>query len=155
MLLRLLRSYRPRTKTDTHLRVPTQGNTTATHSENMAEEGDNSPPIVSEPQPASIPLHWQMLSAAVLAQITVSIVTQGVPTLAPFIQADLGLSHAQVGLCNSAIMTGSLCSMFLAGWVVDTYGERSALVWGAMSRLESLFGVCPWPCRVLSEETIA
>lgn len=113
--------------------MPTQGNTTATHSENMAEEGDNSPPIVSEPQPASIPLHWQMLSAAVLAQITVSVVTQGVPTLAPFIQADLGLSHGQVGLCNSAIMTGSLCSMFLAGWVVDTYGERSALVWGNLA----------------------
>jgi MFS family permease len=71
-----------------------------------------------------------MLSIALLAQITVSIVTQGVPILAPFIQADLGLTRGQVGLFNSALMAGSLVSMFAAGWVVDMKGERTALVWG-------------------------
>jgi MFS family permease len=77
-----------------------------------------------------LPLHWLMLGIALLAQITVSIVTQGVPILAPFMQADLGLTRAQVGLFNSAIMAGSLVSMFAAGWVVDVQGERAALVWG-------------------------
>jgi MFS family permease len=77
-----------------------------------------------------IPRHWLMLSIALLAQITVSIVTQGVPILAPFLQADLGLTRSQVGLFNSAIMAGSLTSMFAAGWIVDVKGERTALMWG-------------------------
>ena len=78
----------------------------------------------------SIPLHWLMLGIALLAQVTVSIVTQGVPTLAPFLQADLGLTRGQVGLFNSAVTAGSLVSMFAAGWVVDVKGERAALIWG-------------------------
>jgi MFS family permease len=78
----------------------------------------------------AIPLHWLMLGVALLAQITVSIVTQGVPTLAPFLQADLGLTRGQVGLFNSAVTAGSLVSMFAAGWVVDVKGERAALIWG-------------------------
>ncbi len=77
-----------------------------------------------------IPLHWLMLSIALLAQITVSVVTQGVPTLAPFLQADLGLTRGQVGLFNSAVTAGSLVSMLAAGWVVDVQGERAALIWG-------------------------
>jgi MFS family permease len=91
------------------------------------------PPSLSIPPTQTrlgIPLHWLMLGIALLAQITVSIVTQGVPILAPFMQADLGLTRGQVGLFNSAIMAGSLVSMFAAGWVVDVQGERAALVWG-------------------------
>ncbi|MGH8005917.1 MAG: MFS transporter [Candidatus Binatia bacterium] len=77
-----------------------------------------------------IAVHWQMLGLALLAQITVSIIGQGVPILAPFIQADLALTRGQVGLCNSAIMAGSLASMTVAGWMVDIKGERAALIWG-------------------------
>lgn len=83
-----------------------------------------------QPTRAIIPVHWLMLSIALLAQITVSIVTQGVPILAPFLQSDLGLTRGQVGLFNSAIMAGSLTSMFASGWVVDVKGERAALMWG-------------------------
>lgn len=68
-----------------------------------------------------------MLSIALMAQIAVSIVTQGVPTLAPFLQADLNLTHAQVGLFNSALMIGSSLALFGAGWLVDFKGERLAL----------------------------
>lgn len=67
---------------------------------------------------------------AIVAQVTVSIVTQGVPTLAPFLQADLGLTRGEVGLFNSALMGGSFVSLFFAGWLVDLKGERAALVWG-------------------------
>ena len=70
------------------------------------------------------PRPWFMLSLALLAQIAVSLVMQGVPTLAPFLQADLALTRAQVGMFNSAIMAGSLLAMFAAGWVVDVKGER-------------------------------
>ncbi len=76
------------------------------------------------------PRPWFMLSLALLAQLAVSLVVQGVPTLAPFLQADLALTRAQVGMFNSAIMGGSLLAMFAAGWVVDVKGERAALVWG-------------------------
>ncbi|MGE0820776.1 MAG: MFS transporter [Candidatus Binatia bacterium] len=91
-----------------------------------------SAPFLTAPQHVQrrIPLHWVMLGIALLAQITVSIVTQGVPILAPFMQADLGLTRGQVGLFNSAIMAGSLVSMFAAGWIVDVHGERAALIWG-------------------------
>ncbi len=71
-----------------------------------------------------------MLSLALLCQVAVSLVVQGVPTLAPFLQDDLGLTRAQVGMFNSALMGGSLVAMFAAGWVVDVKGERAALVWG-------------------------
>lgn len=65
-----------------------------------------------------------------IAQITVSIVTQGVPTLAPFLQQDLALTRGEVGLFNSAIMGGSFIALFHAGSLVDLKGERAALVWG-------------------------
>jgi len=74
--------------------------------------------------------HWRMLGLAVTAQVAVSIIIQGVPTLAPFLQADLDLTRAQVGFFNSALMSGSLCAMFVAGWVVDLKGERVALIGG-------------------------
>jgi MFS family permease len=71
-----------------------------------------------------------MLGIALLAQTMVSLVGQGVPTLAPFIQADLGLTRAQVGLCNSAVMGGAIVALTTAGWVVDVHGERIALAVG-------------------------
>ncbi|MGE3771996.1 MAG: MFS transporter [Gammaproteobacteria bacterium] len=74
--------------------------------------------------------HWRMLLLAMSAQVAVSIIIQGVPTLAPFLQADLGLTRGQVGLFNSALMCGSLIAMFAAGWIVDVKGERVALVGG-------------------------
>ena len=71
-----------------------------------------------------------MLSLALLAQVAVSVIVQGAPTLAPFAQSDLGLTRGQVGLFNSALMAGSLSMMLVAGWVVDVKGERTALVGG-------------------------
>lgn len=82
------------------------------------------------PVRAAASRHWQMLGLAVLAQMAVSVITQGAPTLAPFIQADLGLTRGAVGLFNSALIAGSLTMMLVAGWVVDTKGERVALAGG-------------------------
>ena len=73
---------------------------------------------------------WLMLSVALLSQVTVSVVMQGAPILGPFIQTDLGLSRGQVGLCNSAFMGGAMVALTTAGWVVDVYGERLALIVG-------------------------
>ena len=73
---------------------------------------------------------WVMLGVALLSQVTVSLVMQGAPVLAPFIQADFGLSRGQVGLCNSAFMGGAMVALTAAGWAVDIYGERRALIAG-------------------------
>ena len=73
---------------------------------------------------------WFALLMALLAQVTVSVVAQGVPTLAPFVQADLGLNRAQAGLLGSALVTGMILALALAGWAVDQYGERIVLVAG-------------------------
>ncbi len=89
---------------------------------------DDLPPAT--PVRAAAPRHWHMLGLAVLAQTAVSVITQGAPTLAPFIQADLGLTRGAVGLFNSALIAGSLTMMLVAGWVVDTKGERVALAGG-------------------------
>ena len=71
-----------------------------------------------------------MLGLAVLAQISVSIIVQGTPLLAPIVQADLGLTRAEVGFFNSALMGGSLVMMLTAGAMVDSRGERLALIGG-------------------------
>jgi MFS family permease len=77
-----------------------------------------------------LPRSWLMLGLALSAQVAVSVVVQAAPTLAPFLQADLKLTRAEVGLFNSALMAGSLIAMFAAGWLVDARGERTALVGG-------------------------
>ena len=74
-----------------------------------------------------------MLGLALLAQVAVSIIVQGTPLLAPIVQEDLGLTRAQVGMFNSALMGGSLVMMLTAGWMVDTRGERAALIGGTFT----------------------
>jgi MFS family permease len=119
-------SFREARKTYTHHRMSEEHGKALTRDQIFSSNTISTTPRTR----VGIPLHWLMLSIALLAQITVSIMTQGVPILAPFIQADLGLTRGQVGLFNSAIMSGSLLSMFTAGWVVDVKGERAALMWG-------------------------
>jgi MFS family permease len=84
-----------------------------------------------------------MLGLALLAQVSVSVIVQGAPTLAPFAQADLGLTRGEVGLFNSALMSGSLVMMLVAGWVVDVKGERVALVGGNL--IVGAFCLCMLP----------
>ncbi|MBI3977788.1 MAG: MFS transporter [Chloroflexi bacterium] len=94
-------------------------------------------PVTVEINPAgALPDHrrrWLMLGLALVAQVTVAMITQGVPTLAPFIQEDLGLSRGEVGLVGSAIMMGTLSALAVAGWAVDAYGERVVLIGGNLA----------------------
>ena len=76
---------------------------------------------------------WMILSLVLFTQVTISIVTQGIPTLSPFVQHDLSLTRGEVGLCNSAIVGGSLLALLAAGWVVDFYGESIALIGGSLA----------------------
>ena len=74
-----------------------------------------------------------MLGIVVLVQIVIAAVTQGIPTLAPWIRADLGLSLGEVGLLGTAISVGTVVCIATAGWAVDAYGEKLVQVLGAVS----------------------
>ena len=71
-----------------------------------------------------------MLGVALLSQVTVSLVMQGAPVFAQYIKAEFRLSSGQLGLCNSAFTRGAMVALTSAGWTVDIYGERRALIAG-------------------------
>ena len=51
----------------------------------------------------------------------------GLPMLFPFIQKDLDLSLAHVGLISSALGAGGIATAFIGGWLVDTVGVRRVM----------------------------
>ncbi|MDA1216074.1 MAG: MFS transporter, partial [Chloroflexi bacterium] len=65
---------------------------------------------------------------ATVAQVGDGIVTQGIPVLYPFIQDELSLTRAQVGLITSGMMAGSMVTVFLGGWLADVWGVKRVLV---------------------------
>ena len=74
---------------------------------------------------------WFILIAALLVQIAVANIIQGIPTLAPFLQADLELSNAQVGLLNSYIFGGFVIGSVPMGYLSDRLGSRVMLIGGS------------------------
>ena len=76
---------------------------------------------------------WHVLGAALIAQVGVSIVDQGIPTLAGFIKADLGLSAAATGLAVSAFGFGKIFGSYAAGVTADRLGERRVIVTGGIA----------------------
>ena len=88
-----------------------------------------------------------MLGLALTAQVTVSIVTQGVPTLAPFLQADLQLTPASVRRLSPAFFPrpkGKLYATVGAGESDEFLRQNQLIrdVWGptAVPVCESLPG---------------
>lgn len=76
---------------------------------------------------------WRILSSALLIQLTISIVTQGFPALAPFAKLDLGLNRPEVGIFATVLNVGTMVALLPAGWAVDTLGERRVLVAGGLA----------------------
>ena len=74
-----------------------------------------------------------MLAIVLVVQLVISAVTQGIPTLAPWIRADLGLSLGQVALFGTAINVGTAVFIAAAGWAVDAYGEKTVHVTGGLT----------------------
>lgn len=76
---------------------------------------------------------WRSLAGATLAQIGLSFLEQGVPSLVPFLKRDLGLSSAVAGFFGTGINLGrSLAGPFSAG-TVERLGERRAILVGCWS----------------------
>jgi MFS family permease len=76
---------------------------------------------------------WHLLGVAVAAQVGVSVIDQGLPTLTGFIKADLGISAAVAGLTVSSFAVGKVLGSYAAGVAADRVGERRILTFGALA----------------------
>jgi ACS family hexuronate transporter-like MFS transporter len=74
------------------------------------------------------PYAWVILALMTLSQISVLLGAQSVGPLAPFLQADWGLSRTQVGLLVAAYFLGASLSPMPAGDATDRYGVRPMLL---------------------------
>jgi predicted MFS family arabinose efflux permease len=72
------------------------------------------------------------LTAALVAQVAVSVSEQGLPVLTGFIKRDLALSAAVAGVLVGAVPAGKAIGSYAAGAAVDRVGERRVLAIGAM-----------------------
>jgi MFS family permease len=73
---------------------------------------------------------WRVLALALGAQVGISVIDQGIPTLAGFLKRDLELSAGGAGLLVSAYYFGKILGSYAAGIAADRLGERRVLVLG-------------------------
>jgi sugar phosphate permease len=90
-------------------------------------------PPVEGPSSRAQQYRWRILGSALLIQVTISIVTQGFPALAPFAKGDLGLSRPEIGIFATILNLGTMLALLPAGWAVDVLGERRVLVAGGIA----------------------
>jgi MFS family permease len=93
------------------------------------------------------PNAWHVLGVAVAAQVGVSVMDQGIPTLTGFIKADLGLSAAAAGLTVSSFAIGRIFGAYAAGVAADRVGERRVILLGALvaAAFVALAAATPFP----------
>src|SRR5207302_7799669 len=75
---------------------------------------------------------WRVLWLAVVAQVGISVVDQGIPSLTGFIKSDLGVSAATAGLVVSSFTFGRIFGAYAGGVAADNIGERRVLVAGGL-----------------------
>src|SRR5207245_3578912 len=90
---------------------------------------------------------WRLLGAALVAQVGISVVEQGIPSLTGFVKNDLGLSAATAGLVVSSFTFGRIFGAYGAGVAADRIGERTVLVAGGVAggALVALAAATPLP----------
>jgi MFS family permease len=76
---------------------------------------------------------WRILGVALVSQIGISVVDQGIPSLTGFLKADLGVSAATAGLAVSAFTFGRIFGAYAAGEAADRVGERRVLIFGSLA----------------------
>jgi MFS family permease len=94
---------------------------------------------------------WRLLGAALVAQVGISVIDQGIPTLTGFIKVDLGVSAAVAGVIVSCFTFGRIFGSYGAGVAADRLGERRVLVAGGLAAggLVALACAAPLPGLVL------
>ncbi|WP_136069363.1 MFS transporter [Modicisalibacter radicis] len=81
---------------------------------------------------ASASYRWWILTAAVTAQTTAAVSTQGIGVLGGFIQEDLQLSNASIGLLAGVLNVAPILGLLLAGEWLDRVGECLVIGIGAL-----------------------
>lgn len=84
--------------------------------------------------PATIPYSGMVVALCLGVTIAVSTFRQGAGLLFPFIQDDLEINRAQMGLIASGVFLGSAPTSLIGGWLADVVGVRQlqALTMGAL-----------------------
>ena len=72
----------------------------------------------------AIPYSWVVVTLCLVVTVAVSTYRQGMGVLYPFIQEDLDMSRAQIGLIASGPFVGSMPTSLFAGWLSDVVGVR-------------------------------
>ena len=75
---------------------------------------------------------WFILTAAVTAQMTAAVSTQGIGVLGGFIQEDLQLSNTDIGVLAGILNVAPILGLLLAGEWLDRAGERLVIGIGAL-----------------------
>lgn len=73
---------------------------------------------------------WAVLALIMAAQVMANVGPLGIPSIAPLIREDLGLSVTQAGSFLSAYYIGPVLISLPAGWLADRWGVRGAMILG-------------------------
>lgn len=74
--------------------------------------------------PVAISYPWVVVALCVMATMAISFIFSGFGALYPFIQEELEISRAELGLMASALLAGGIATVVLAGWLADVVGVR-------------------------------
>lgn len=72
----------------------------------------------------SIPYPWVVLGLCILSVMAVANIEWSLGVLFPFIQEDLDVTRAELGLITAGMLIGGAPAVVLAGWLVDRLGVR-------------------------------
>ena len=86
----------------------------------------------------NIPYPWFVVALLVVSISSSAIIYMGFGVLFPFIQEDLELSRAQLGLISSGMFLGGTASVLFLGWLVDVVGVKQLQVWSLIGVVISL-----------------
>ncbi len=87
------------------------------------------------------PGRWGILALIMAAQTMANVGPLGIPSIAPLIREDLGLSMAQAGSFLSAYYIGASLMSLPAGWMADRWGVLATMVLGQAMIATGLYTV--------------
>jgi len=88
---------------------------------------------------------WAVLALIMAAQVMANVGPLGIPSIAPLIREDLGLSVTQAGSFLSAYYIGPVLISLPAGWLADRWGVRGAMILGQALIAIGLFAAAVAP----------
>ncbi len=84
---------------------------------------------------------WGILALIMAAQTMANVGPLGIPSIAPLIRDDLGLSMVQAGSFLSAYYVGAALMSLPAGWMADRWGVLATMVLGQVIIAAGLYAV--------------